>query len=52
VAHDADGDVHQPVAQRLGFGDREHAVQQQRLGEATSSRVAVGTSSSQTWLRR
>jgi hypothetical protein len=34
VAADAGGDVQQPVAQRLGFADRELAVQQQRLGPA------------------
>ena len=34
VADDAGGDVQQPVAQRLGLGHGERAVQQQRLGPA------------------
>jgi hypothetical protein len=34
VADNSCGDVQQPVAERLGFGDGERAVQQQRLGPA------------------
>jgi hypothetical protein len=34
MADEAGGDVQQPVAQRLGLGDGEGAVEQQRLGPA------------------
>jgi hypothetical protein len=34
MADDAGGDVEEPVAQRLGFGDRQRAGKEQRLGPA------------------